>query len=100
MKPMKIPQVSYFVHFTRLYNRNYHIYSNSRQKKGTAMGTKLEPVYATLIIGYLEDSLYKMTKGTAMGIKFATVYTTLIIGYLEDSLYKKVTNKVSVQRLV
>ena len=41
-----------------------------------------------------------MTKGTAMGIKLETVYATLIIGYLEDSLYKKVTNKVSVQRLV
>ena len=29
-----------------------------RQEKGTAMGTKFAPVYATLTIGYLEEKLY------------------------------------------
>ena len=28
-----------------------------RQRKGTAMGTKFAPVYATLVIGYLEETL-------------------------------------------
>ena len=28
-----------------------------RQEKGTAMGTKFAPVYATLTIGYLEEKL-------------------------------------------
>ena len=32
---------------------------NYRQMKGTAMGTKFAPVYATLVIGYLEEKLYK-----------------------------------------
>lgn len=30
-----------------------------RQRKGTAMGTKVAPTYATLTIGYLERKLYK-----------------------------------------
>lgn len=30
-----------------------------RQEKGTAMGTKFAPVYATLTIGYLEEKLYE-----------------------------------------
>ncbi|MEW8547697.1 MAG: reverse transcriptase domain-containing protein, partial [Candidatus Thiodiazotropha sp.] len=32
-----------------------------RQKKGTAMGTKVAPTYATLTIGYLEQKLYNQT---------------------------------------
>ena len=30
-----------------------------RQKKGTAMGTKMAPTYATLVLGYLEVQLYE-----------------------------------------
>lgn len=31
------------------------------QIKGTAMGTKMAPTYATLCLGFLEESLYKKT---------------------------------------
>ena len=37
------------------------------------------------------DQYYRQTKGTAMGTKFAPVYSTLIIGYLEELLYKQIT---------
>ena len=30
-----------------------------RQKRGTAMGTKMAPTYATLVFGYLEHILYE-----------------------------------------
>ena len=30
-----------------------------RQKKGTAMGTKMAPTYATLVLGFLEHNLYE-----------------------------------------
>ena len=32
------------------------------QIKGTAMGTKVAPTYATLVLGYLEEQLYKIIK--------------------------------------
>ena len=35
-----------------------------KQVKGTAMGTKVAPVYATLTIGYLEEKLYEKIEGT------------------------------------
>ena len=38
------------------------------------------------------SNFYKQTKGTAMGTKFAPVYATLTIGYLEVKLYEKVTD--------
>ena len=31
-----------------------------RQTKGTAMGTKVAPVYATLVLGYIEEQLYEI----------------------------------------
>ena len=37
------------------------------------------------------SNFYQQTKGTAMGTKFAPVYATLTIGYLEVKLYEKVT---------
>ena len=37
-----------------------------RQEKGTAMGTKFAPVYATLTIGYLEEKLTPSLKPTIM----------------------------------
>ena len=33
-----------------------------RQVKGTAMGTKVAPVYATLTLGYLEQKLYQRVR--------------------------------------
>ena len=35
------------------------------------------------------EKKYRQTKGTAMGTKFALVYATLVIGYLEEKLYKR-----------
>lgn len=32
------------------------------QRKGTAMGTKMAPTYATLTLGYLEEIMYEKTK--------------------------------------
>ena len=37
------------------------------------------------------NNFYRQVKGTAMGTKFAPVYATLTIRYLEIKLYKKVT---------
>jgi hypothetical protein len=33
-----------------------------RQKRGTAMGTKMAPTYATLVLGYLEHILYNYSE--------------------------------------
>lgn len=35
-----------------------------RQIKGTAMGTKMAPIYATLALGYLEETMYKKVNQT------------------------------------
>ena len=40
---------------------------------------------------------YRQTKGTAMGTKFAPVYATLVIGYLEEKLYKQIHEKYGSQ---
>ena len=41
-----------------LENNSFHFNGNYyRQVKGTAMGTKVAPVYATLTLGYLEQKL-------------------------------------------
>ena len=40
---------------------------------------------------------YRQTKGTAMGTKFAAVYATLVIGYLEEILYDKINVKYGIQ---
>ena len=40
---------------------------------------------------------HRQTKGTAMGTKFAPVYATLVIGYLEEILYDKINVKYGIQ---
>jgi hypothetical protein len=42
-------------------NNNIFTFNNQyfKQLKGTAMGTKVAPTYATLVLGYLEDKLYQ-----------------------------------------
>ena len=35
------------------------------------------------------DTYFLQTKGTTMGTKYAPIYATLILGYLEETLYKK-----------
>ena len=39
---------------------------------------------------YFDVSFYRQIKGTAMGTKFAPIYATLAIAYLEEKLYEKV----------
>ena len=46
-----------------LENNSFHFNGNYyRQVKGTAMGTKVAPVYATLTLGYLEQKLYQRVR--------------------------------------
>ena len=40
---------------------------------------------------------YRQTKGMAMGTKFAPVYATLVIRYLEEILYDKINVKYGIQ---
>ena len=35
------------------------------------------------------DTYFLQTKGTAMGTKFAPVYATLVLAYLEEKMYEK-----------
>ena len=66
-----------------------------RQKKGTAMGTKVAPVYATLTLGYLEPSLYRNIENK-FGIVAKKFFTTHYYRYLDEVLIiynnKKITN--------
>ena len=39
-----------------------------------------------------DDKTYNQIKGTAMGTKFAPTYATLVLGYLEEELYTKLEN--------
>lgn len=41
-------------------NNNTFVFNNTHyeQNKGTAMGTKMAPTYATLTLGFLEENLY------------------------------------------
>lgn len=44
-----------------------------KQKLGTAMGTKVAPTYATLVLGFLEEKLYKNLED-----QFSVEFTTFI----------------------
>ena len=43
------------------------------------------------------EIFYQQIKGTAMGTKFAPTYATLILGYLEEILYTKIEYKYDKQ---
>ena len=46
-----------------LENNSFHFNGNYyRQVKGTVMGTKVAPIYATLTLGYLEQKLYQRVR--------------------------------------
>ena len=42
---------------------------------------------------YFNGEHFKQIKGTAMGTKFAPVYATLVLGYLEQKLYQQITTE-------
>ena len=68
----------------RLILENNNFFFNGKffkQLKGTAMGTKVAPVYATLTLGYLEQSLYH-TNVAPLNRMFKTNY----FRYLDDIL--------------
>ena len=46
---------------------------------------------------YSNKKHYRQTKGTAMGTKFAPMYATLVIGYLEEILFDKINVKYGIQ---
>ena len=46
---------------------------------------------------YFNANYYSQRKGTAMGTKFAPVYATLVIGYLEEKHYTQVTDRFGQQ---
>ena len=54
-----------------------------KQTKGTAMGTKFAPVYATLTVGYLEQKLYTEIE-TAFGSEFGTYFIQNWKRFLDD----------------
>lgn len=74
LESLKLILQNNFMHF------NGKIY---RQKLGTAMGTKVAPTYATLVLGYLEIKLYEK-----VGEKFGEEFKNNIIKswkrYLDD----------------
>ena len=54
-----------------------------QQNKGTAMGTKVAPTYATLVLGYLEETLYKNIKND-YGIEFSDYVCNNFWRFLDD----------------
>ena len=46
---------------------------------------------------YFNGEHYRQRKGTAMGTNFAPVYATLVIRYLEETLYRKVSSEFGQQ---
>ncbi len=56
-----------------------------QQIKGIAMGTKVAPTYATLVLGYLEEKLYeKMAISKDPG--FSSFVQTHFLRFLDDCL--------------
>ena len=63
-----------------------------RQIKGTAMGTKLVPTYATLTIGYLEQTLNQRVTET-FGSDFSVEFKSLWKRFLDDCFILWTTSK-------
>ena len=60
------------------FNDNYYL-----QVKGTAMGTKMAPTYANLVLAYLEENLYSKVNETK-GTEFMEFIQTNFLRYLDD----------------
>lgn len=58
-------------------------HTHYKQIKGTAMGTKFAPVYATLTIGYLEEKLYEEIK-SVFGTEFGNYFQKTWQRFLDD----------------
>lgn len=54
-----------------------------QQVKGTAMGTKVAPTYATLVLGYLEEMLYSKIE-TKFGENFTEFVKSNFLRFLDD----------------
>ena len=65
-------------HNTFLFNNIFYL-----QTKGTAMGTKVAPTYATLTIGYLEQKLYKEIE-KEFGVEFGEQFRLAWKRFLDD----------------
>lgn len=67
-----------------LENNNFNFNGKTyNQIKGTAMGTKCAPTYATLVLGFLEEKLYKQTR-EIFSSQFSTDLETEWKRYLDD----------------
>ena len=67
-----------------LRNNNFNFQGKFyRQLRGTAMGTKVAPVYATLTLGYLELSLYN-TINTNYDPLAGNLFLNNYLRYLDD----------------
>ena len=62
------------------FDNNYY-----RQLKGTAMGTKMAPVYATLVLGFLEKQLYA-TISTVYNCDISEYFRCHYFRFLDDVL--------------
>ena len=68
------------------------------QIKGTAMGTKMAPTYATLVLAYLEEMLYNKINqkfGKEYGIHFEKQWKR----YLDDCFYIHNSNKCKIETI-
>ena len=67
-----------------LENNNFYFNGNYyKQVKGTAMGTKCAPTYATLVLGYLEEKLYNIIEDT-FDKEFREYFEKMWCRYLDD----------------
>ena len=55
-----------------------------KQIKGTAMGTKCAPFYATLTLGYLEKKIIQPALHNKLGPMISTYFATHFCRYLDD----------------
>lgn len=60
------------------FNNNFYL-----QIKGTAMGTKVAPTYATLTLGYLERTLYRHVS-SIFGMEFGLYFEKMWKRFLDD----------------
>ena len=70
----------------RLILQNNAFYFDSKyyiQEKGTAMGTKMAPTYATLVLGYLENIMYENVESN-YGSNFAVYIKQNWFRFLDD----------------